>query len=224
VFVLSPEIEANGGGNTMQAIAIRPEDRDAFGTLLTEMHRLRARVFGGRLGWDVEIADGVETDRFDQLNPVYILVVAERGPVLGCARLLPATGPTMLADAFPQLLAGGRLDAHPGMIESSRFCVDTGATEAVAARGLHRATLTLFAAIIEWSMGEGYREIVTATDVRFERLLNRAHWPMRRLGEPRMIGETLSIAGALPADDTSFATVRPQSYRSDLGGINRSAA
>ncbi len=124
----------------MRAIAIRPEDRDAFGTLLTEMHRLRARVFGGRLGWDVEIADGVETDRFDQLNPVYILVVAERGPVLGCARLLPATGPTMLADAFPQLLAGGRLEAHPRMIESSRFCVDTGAVEAVTARGLHRAT------------------------------------------------------------------------------------
>jgi len=168
----------------MRAIAIRPEDRGTLGDLIAEMHRLRAKVFGGRLGWDVEIEDGVETDGFDRLNPVYILVVAERGLVLGCARLLPATGPTMLADAFPQLLAGGRLEAHPRMIESSRFCVDTGAVEAVTARGLHRATLTLFAAIIEWSMGAGYREIVTATDVRFERLLHRARWPMRRLGEP----------------------------------------
>jgi len=208
----------------MRAIAIRPEEKAGFGVPLADMHRLRARVFGGRLGWDVEIQDGVESDRFDQLNPVYILAVAERGLVLGCARLLPATGPTMLSDAFPQLLDGGRLDAHPGMIESSRFCVDTGAVEAMTARGLHRATLTLFAAIIEWSMGAGYREIVTATDVRFERLLNRAHWPMRRLGEPRMIGETLSVAGALPADHASFATVRPPGYRSDLGGLRRSAA
>lgn len=208
----------------MRAIAIRPEDRGAFGGLLADMHRLRASVFGERLGWDVEIADGAETDHFDQLKPVYILAVAERGPVLGCARLLPATGPTMLADAFPQLLAGGHLDAHPAMIESSRFCVDTGADEVATTRGLHRATLTLFAAIIEWSMGAGYREIVTATDVRFERLLNRARWPMRRLGEPRMIGETLSVAGILPADDASFATVRPPGYRSDLGGLRRSAA
>ncbi|MGB3272977.1 MAG: acyl-homoserine-lactone synthase TraI [Xanthobacteraceae bacterium] len=208
----------------MRAIAVKPEDMGAFGDLIAEMHRLRARVFGGRLGWDVEIQDGVETDGFDRLSPVYILAVAERGPVLGCARLLPTTGPTMLADAFPQLLAGGRLDAHPRMIESSRFCVDTGTDEAATTRGLHRATLTLFAAIIEWSMGAGYREIVTATDVRFERLLNRARWPMRRLGEPRMIGETLSVAGVLPADDASFATVRPPGYRSDLGGVRRSAA
>jgi acyl homoserine lactone synthase len=192
--------------------------------LIVDMHRLRARVFGSRLGWDVEVVDGAEADHFDDLNPVYILAIGDRGPVLGCARLLPATGPTMLSDAFPQLLAGGRLAAHPRMIESSRFCVDTGAVEAATARGLHKATLMLFAAIIEWSMANGYREIVTATDVRFERLLIRARWTMRRLGEPRMIGETLSVAGVLPADAASFETVRPQGYRSDITCVRRSAA
>ncbi|MGX9393897.1 acyl-homoserine-lactone synthase (plasmid) [Nitrobacteraceae bacterium UC4446_H13] len=208
----------------MRAIAITAENTGASKQLLQDMHRLRARVFGGRLGWDVEIVDGSETDNFDDLKPVYILVLGEAGSVLGCARLLPATGPTMLVDAFPQLLSGGRLDAHPGMIESSRFCVDTGALEAMTARGLHRATLTLFAAIMEWSMGEGYREIVTATDVRFERLLVRARWPMRRLGEPQMIGETLSVAGTLPADEASFAMVRPPGYHSELAAVRRSAA
>jgi len=39
-----------------------------------------------------------------------------------------------------------------------------------------------------------------------------------------MIGETLSVAGSLPADDASFATVRPPGYHSDLGGLRRSAA
>ncbi|AEI04570.1 acyl-homoserine-lactone synthase TraI (plasmid) [Afipia carboxidovorans OM5] len=208
----------------MRAIAITADKTAASQQLLKEMHRLRARVFGGRLGWDVEIVEGSESDHFDDLNPVYILVLGDGGAVLGCARLLPATGPTMLVDAFPQLLADGRLDAHPRMIESSRFCVDTGALEAMTARGLHRATLTLFAAIIEWSIGEGYRDIVTATDVRFERLLVRARWPMRRLGEPQMIGETLSVAGTLPADEVSFAMVRPPGYRSELGVTRRSAA
>lgn len=49
---------------------------------------------------------------------------------------------------------------------------------------MHQATLTMFAGIIEWSMANGYDEIVTATDLRFERILNRAGWPLRRLGEP----------------------------------------
>ncbi|WP_457812600.1 acyl-homoserine-lactone synthase [Sinorhizobium meliloti] len=39
-----------------------------------------------------------------------------------------------------------------------------------AGRGgrLHQATLATFAGIIEWSMANGYTEIVTATDLRFE--------------------------------------------------------
>lgn len=208
----------------MRAIAINANERNTAQGLIADMHRLRAQVFGGRLGWDVEVINGFEIDAFDRLNPTYILAIGEHGRVLGCARLLPAIGRTMLADAFPQLLAAGRLDAHLHMIESSRFCVDTRALEATTARGLHRATLTLFAAIIEWSMANGYHEIVTATDVRFERLLARAHWPMRRLGEPLMIGETLSVAGALPADNESFAMVRPTGYRSELGTARRSAA
>jgi acyl homoserine lactone synthase len=208
----------------MRAIAIRAEEAGSLPDLIADMHRLRARVFGGRLGWNVQVTNGAETDGFDSLGPTYILALAPRGSVIGCARLLPATGPTMLAEAFPQLLEGGRLATHPRMIESSRFCVDTAASEAGTARGLHRATLTLFAAIIEWSVGQGYREIVTATDVRFERLLNRAHWPLRRLGQPTMIGETLSVAGSLPADIASFETVRPDGYRSDFAPQRRTAA
>lgn len=208
----------------MRAIAIRSNETGSCPDLIADMHCLRARVFGGRLGWEVKIVDGAEVDPFDRLSPTYILVLAPRGSVIGCARLLPATGPTMLVEAFPQLLDGGRLATHPRMIESSRFCIDTTAVEAWTARGLHRATLTLFAAIIEWSIAEGYHEIVTATDVRFERLLHRARWPMRRLGEPRLIGETLSVAGSLPADVASFETVRPADYRSALGALRRTAA
>lgn len=204
----------------MQAIAIAAGSGAEFPDLIADMHRLRARVFGGRLGWDVEVIENQEVDGFDRLNPTYILALAGNGSVVGCARLLPAKGSTMLVDAFPQLLANGRLDAHDRMIESSRFCVDTAAVAAEGRSGLHRATLTLFAAIIEWSLGEGYTEVVTATDVRFERLLARARWPMRRLGEPRMIGETLSVAGSLPADRASFETVRPAGYRS---GLDRSS-
>ncbi|MEP9389912.1 acyl-homoserine-lactone synthase [Mesorhizobium sp. KR9-304] len=38
-------------------------------------------------------------------------------------------------------------------------------------------------------------EIVTVTDLRFERILNRAGWPMTRIGEAEQIGRTVAVAG-----------------------------
>ena len=177
----------------MKTIAIRFDEREQFRDLIEGMHRLRASVFKKRLEWDVEVVDGREADDFDQLPATYILLLTGSSKVSGCARLLPASGITMLERAFPQLLSTGRLEAHAAMIESSRFCVDTTIEEGRGAGALHEATLTMFAAIIEWSMINGYSEIVTATDVRFERILKRAGWPMRRLGEPTRIGDRKSV-------------------------------
>nr|ARU12508.1 acyl homoserinelactone synthase [Agrobacterium tumefaciens] len=192
------------------------------------MHRLRATVFGGRLAWDVSITVGEERDQYDDCSPTYLLAIADGGKVAGCVRLLPASGPTMLEQTFPQLLDTGSLGGHSGMIESSRFCVDTSLVLQREGSTLNLATLTLFAGIIEWSIASGYSEIVTATDLRFERILKRAGWPMTRLGEPVAIGNTVAIAGRLPADRMSFERVCPPGYRSiiadDDGRPFRSAA
>lgn len=188
----------------MEILAVPAATRGEFAVLIDSMHRLRARVFGDRLDWDVDIRDDREADAYDQFNPTYILAVSIKGAVVGCARLLPATGPTMLANTFPQLLSLRRLDAHAGMVESSRFCVDTALDEGRTRGLLHRTTLKMFAGIIEWSMANGYHEIVTATDLRFERILKRAGWPMQRLGQPSPIGNTMAVAGILPADAASL--------------------
>jgi len=199
----------------MQVLAISPDRFVEHQILLKQMYRLRADVFGGRLEWDVTIVDGDERDQYDDLDPTYILAISG-GNVVGCARLLPAVGPTMLELTFPQLLAEGSLNATSAMIESSRFCVDTTLPAGRGGGQLHLATLTMFAGIIEWSMANGYDKIATATDLRFERILNRAGWPMARLGEPVAIGNTVAIAGTLPADQESFEQVRPANYRSVL--------
>lgn len=184
--------------------------------LLNDMHRLRCEIFGSRLSWKVAVQDGREYDEFDGFRPTYILTVSGTSRVVGCARLLPANGPTMLERTFPQLLSSGTLNAHPAMIESSRFCVDTTLRERRGEGALHDVTLMMLAGIIEWCLIHGCREIATATEVRFERLLIRAGWPMCRLGEPKMINETNSVAGLLAADQASFYRVRPPSYRSDF--------
>ncbi|MBX4962612.1 acyl-homoserine-lactone synthase [Rhizobium binae] len=201
----------------MRLIAVTPDLHEQHSGLLREMHCLRAKVFGSRLGWEVTTTGDGERDEYDDLRPTYILAT-KSGAVCGCARLLPAVGPTMLQETFPQLLEAGRLAAHLGMIESSRFCVDTSLGEGREGGHLHLATLSMFAGIIEWSMANGYSEIVTATDLRSERILKRAGWPMLRLGEPVAIGNTMAVAGSLRADASSFERVRPAGYRSSFSG------
>lgn len=198
----------------MLILTVSPGQYDHQISYLKQMHRLRAEIFGNRLEWDVAIEDGGERDQYDDLSPTYILAIFDRQRVVGCARLLPASGPTMLERTFPQLLANGSLSRSTAMIESSRFCVDTTSPTGRAGAHLHPATLTMFAGIIEWSMANGYDEIVTATDLRFERILKRAGWPMKRLGEPSAIGNTVAVAGHLPADRKSFERVCPPGYRS----------
>ncbi|MBA8853425.1 acyl homoserine lactone synthase [Ochrobactrum intermedium] len=211
----------------MQILSVSADHYASNHNYLNQMHRLRAAVFGDRLEWDVTITDQGERDQYDDLLPTYILAISADQKVVGCARLLSASGPTMLEQTFPQLLERGSLDPHAAMIESSRFCVDTSLV--AGRRGtLHQVTLTMFAGIIEWSMANGYKEIVTATDLRFERILKRAGWPMNRLGDPVVIGNTIAVAGSLPADRASFDTVCPPGYRSIIehsnAGLFRSAA
>lgn len=211
----------------MQILSVSADHYASNRTYLNQMHRLRAAVFGGRLEWDVTITEQGERDQYDDFLPTYILAISPGHKVVGCARLLPAFGPTMLEQTFPQLLERGSLDVRTAKVESSRFCVDTSLA---AGRGgtLHQVTLTMFAGIIEWAMANGYSEIVTATDLRFERILKRAGWPMHRLGDPVTIGNTVAVAGSLPADRASFEQVCPPGYRSTIerngAGPLRSAA
>ena len=205
----------------MRILTVPPDRYADHSNQLAQMHRLRANVFRGRLEWDVTVTESGEFDEYDRFDPIYILATTDDARVVGCARLLPTQGPTMLERTFPQLLETGSLGASPTMVESSRFCVDTSLAEARGGGQLHLATLTMFAGVIEWSMANGYNEIVTATDLRFERILNRAGWPIKRLGEPREIGNTIAIAGSLPADPESFGRVRPMGYQSAISDIQR---
>lgn len=207
----------------MQILAISNPRNIQEAQLLHRHHQLRARVFSERLGWEVNVVDGQEADAFDALKPTYILAVSDSGQVAGCARLLPAIGPTMVADVFDSLLPNGRLNAHSAMIESSRFCVDTILGEGRGDGTVHEATLTMFAGIIEWCLVNGITEIVTVTDLRFERILARVGWPLQRLAEPKRIGVTMAVAGILPANIDTFLRLRPADYRSELSTVSQAA-
>jgi len=191
----------------MQVVELTRAGYGANISLLMGMHRLRRKVFKDRLDWSVATTGDLEMDRYDTLNATYLTVV-DRGAVLGCVRLLPTTGPNMLADTFPELLDGEPAPSSELIAESSRFCVDTELTDATTDGGLRQATFMLFAAMLEWGEARGLVSIATVTDLRMERILRRAGWTLERLGAPRRIGSTVAVAGLLPIADVVLAAIR----------------
>lgn len=184
---------------------------DYFGSFIgeiAEMHRLRYRVFRERLDWEVHVSGDMEIDAFDALQPCYLLQRAGDGRIQGCVRLLPSTGSTMLRDTFPVLLDGACAPASPTIWESSRFALDVAADAPKAAHGLAMATYELFAGMIEFGLSRQLTEIVTVTDARMERILRRAGWPLRRLGNPCNLGNTLAVAGYLEISTEILAGIR----------------
>lgn len=187
-------------------LLITPDRYSTFGDEMTQMHTLRHRVFKERLNWDVVTAAGMEADSFDVLRPTYLLLYA-MGAVSGCVRLLPSLGPTMLRDTFPTLLDGGRAPCAPDIWESSRFALEQAHIEQ-GAMAVARSTYEMFAGMVEFGLSRKLSSIVTVTDMRLERILRRARWPLKRIGQPHPIGNTKALAGYLEVSPAALERLR----------------
>lgn len=179
-----------------------------FSSTLVAMHELRHRVFKVRMDWDVQISGDMEIDDFDALHPTYLTQLSNDGRVQGCVRLLPTVGPTMLRDAFPVLLGGQAAPSTPLVWESSRFATDVPADAPKGAHGIALATYELFAGMVEFGLSRQLTDIVTVTDARMERILRRAGWPLRRIGNPSTVGSTLAVAGYLTISSEILSRLR----------------
>lgn len=187
---------------------ITPDYYGEFVNDLAEMHRLRYRVFKQRLDWDVQVSGDMEFDEFDVLRPVHLLHRTPNGRIQGCVRLLPSMGPTMLRDTFPILLEGQPAPRSDHVWESSRFALDLHPDAPKATGGLAGATYELFAGMIEFGLSIRLTEIVTVTDIRMERILRRAGWPLRPIGRPRPLGNTVALAGYLEVSPDALVRIR----------------
>ena len=190
--------------------------RNVGGSWLVGMHRLRYRVFKERLQWSVETQAGLEFDRFDDLNPVYLIAGDGHGRVDGCWRLLPTTGPYMLRDVFPELLGGLPAPASPTILEGSRLCVDTANAAADRIGGICRITSELFCALVEHCIATGIEEVMTVYDARIARLLPRIGCAPTWQSGLHRIGVTMTLAGRFETDAAALARLR------DCGGITGS--
>ncbi|MET0980907.1 MAG: acyl-homoserine-lactone synthase [Telluria sp.] len=174
---------------------------------LWEMHTLRAKVFQGRLGWEVPVLSGMEIDGYDALEPHYMMMREPdsgvlRGILRGCWRLLPTVGPYMLKDSFPQLLHGQPAPRDEHIWELSRFAIETGGSDQF---GFSEMTMESIAAIIRYGHEQGIERYVTVTTVAIERLLRRAGVVTERLGPPLAIGVENAVALYVDIEPTCVA-------------------
>ena len=166
-----------------------PRDMDA-------MFRNRAEIFGKRLGWEVEVDDGYERDRFDEFNPLYLVSVdPDSGAYWGSLRLLPTTGPNMLRDVFPQLLEEGEAVESASIWESSRICAIAASGQPERTKnGVGYVLSELVAGIGEVALLAGLTQIVSVFDARILRVLKAVGCEPEVIGRPQRIGDVMAYA------------------------------
>lgn len=177
------------------------------------MFRNRAEIFGRRLGWEVEVKDGYERDRFDDLNPLYLVSVdPATGAYWGSLRLLPTTGPNMLRDVFPQLLEEGEAVESATIWESSRICAVAAPEQPERTKnGAGYVLSELIAGIGEVALLAGLTQIVSVFDSRILRVLKAVGCEPEIIGRPRRIGDVMTYAALFEPNPD-----RLQAFRSEL--------
>lgn len=175
------------------AMQIQIAARKDFKSLdLWEMHKLRAKVFKDRLGWEVPVLSGMEIDGYDALDPFYMMIREPGANTLrGCWRLLPTEGPYMLKDSFAELLHGEQAPHNAHIWELSRFAIETDCDSRYK---VSQITMESFAAMTEYGRRNGIDRFVTVTTTSLERLVTRAGFVTERLGPPVQIGIEQAVA------------------------------
>ena len=158
---------------------------------LWEMHRLRAKIFKDRMGWEVPVISGLEIDGYDALEPYYVMAREHGKGLRGCMRLLPTEGPYMLKDTFPELVHGHSAPVNSRIWELSRFAVEADEQQAF---GFSELTMEVTREIVRFGDTMGIERYASVTTTSIERMMRRAGFAVTRYGPPIRIGVETAVA------------------------------
>lgn len=158
---------------------------------LWEMHRLRAKVFKDRMGWEVPIMSGMEIDGYDALDPYYMMIREPEKGLRGGMRVLPTEGPYMLKDTFPELLYDHPAPEDPKIWEISRFAIESEGPHGFGFSGLILDALRELVTFGDKMCIEHYVMVTTSP---IERMMRRAGFAVTRFGPPIRIGVENAVA------------------------------
>jgi acyl homoserine lactone synthase len=193
-------------------VVIERHNAHKYPSLLDQMFQMRARVFGDRLGWDVQVTDGRERDKYDDASPVYLLNIDEKKQkVVGSMRLLPTTGPTLLEDFFSDTLPPSAQLCDPTIWECTRFCLD----EKLLARGnreeLQFASSALIIALGEVALRAGIQSILGNFDSTMLRLYRQIGCKVDVMGSTSRYGRAVFL-GSFPISLSIVSKLKRRFY------------
>lgn len=160
-------------------------DRDRFSQDFDQMFRARAAIFKDRLGWEVDVEDGLEIDRYDRCDDTVYLVASDAdGHLTGSLRLLPTTGDTMLRHEFSDFFDEPVDVESPTAWECTRFCVHPP-RRGMRAEAMRTVSSDLLIGLCELCLNSGIEHIVGLYDERMNRIYQRIGWTPDPLAESR---------------------------------------
>jgi acyl homoserine lactone synthase len=189
-------------------VVVQQNNSHEHSHLLEQMFRLRARIFSDRLNWDVQVIDGKERDKYDEEGPVYIIYADDRTlEVRGSLRLLPTTGPTLLAEFFSDTLPDGAQLTAPTIWECTRFCLDEKILDGGSGENLQLASAILIAALGELAIDAGIESILGNFDPKMIRLYRRIGCEVEILGHTHRYGQPIYL-GLFPVSGPILGRIK----------------
>jgi N-acyl-L-homoserine lactone synthetase len=188
-------------------VVVEPHNAEKHGHLLEQMFRMRARIFHDHLGWDVVVKDGMERDKYDEQSPVYIIYTDEDGHrVKGSLRLLPTTGPTLVADFFSDTLPDAASLMAPTIWECTRFCLDDDVWQKRKEEIVFASTV-LLVALGDLALRAGIESVIGNFDAAALHLWRRIGCEVEILGSTSRYGRPVYL-GLHPISETVISRIK----------------
>ncbi len=173
------------------------------------MFRARAAVFHRRLGWNVAVREGLEMDRHDAENPLYLVAIDDSsGDIVGSARLLPTTGPTTFGECFSEFFEQP-IDLACGTIwECGRFCIHPAAKSSGSLRNATRVSFELNLGVCELGLRAGLTQVQAVYDQLMVKVYERAAWRPTTLARATCIGKLPVYVGVWDVTPRTLVEMR----------------
>ncbi|RAS22070.1 acyl-homoserine-lactone synthase [Paraburkholderia bryophila] len=144
-----------------------------------QLGRYRYTVFVEHMKWDLPTAGNPaaeEWDEFDRHDTTHVIGYTETGRICAYVRLLPTTGPYLLADVFPGLVSTP-LTGDPRVWEMSRFT--TFHDDMAIDRQRMRQLLQI---VFQYSICLGIQRLIGVAPVSMVRIYRRLGLVLRAMG------------------------------------------
>ncbi len=185
------------------------------------LYRLRHRVFAEQLQWCARSKAGEERDEYDspEFSPLYLASFTDDGHLSGCLRLLPTSGPNMLADTFYGYLRDIRVPEDDSIWEISRFAVDYEINGHSADGRTGAAAAELIQGLSEFGLVKGINRYVALYATSMTKFVVRLGARPQFVGPARFVGDTLSAVVSFEVTERALNRIKKTTgqYDSVLG-------